>query len=113
MWKCKWPKIAKTSLKRENLEDLIIDFKIYYKATVIKTMQFRQKDRQCKPMKQNWKFRNRSHIYGTDFQQQCQWKSFQQMVLEQLAKYMQKTKQNKTKPKTATLTWCQTLTQNG
>ena len=45
--------MAKTSLKRENLEDLIIDFKIYYKLKVIKTMQFRQKDRQCKPMKQN------------------------------------------------------------
>lgn len=37
IWKCKIPRITKTTLmKKNNLEDLLPDSKTYYKATTIK-----------------------------------------------------------------------------
>jgi len=58
---------------------------MYYRSTVKPQGSGRglHKKTEMRLMEQNWKFRNKSHIYSIDFQQHCQGESFQQMVLEQ------------------------------
>ena len=45
LWNCKEPQIAKTILKKNKIGRLI-NFKTYFKATVIKTVWYCHKDRQ-------------------------------------------------------------------
>lgn len=60
--KCIRPKIIKSSLKKNNLgRCILLDTKIHYKGTVMKTRQYRHKGRQTDQWNER-EFRNR-HIY--------------------------------------------------
>ena len=65
-WKYKKPAIAKASLRKKNgtVGINLPDFRLYYKATVIKTVQYWHKDRNIDSMEQNRKPRDKSmHLW--------------------------------------------------